>query len=224
MRRFALPHPVPLLGILAFVVACTDANSPDPHASLRPASPTPAVQGNLPPPPTRTGINVVVESSGGSAFTAALSSQVCTFASGAFEGVYFSNGKTIESLAAAQQLADPTLAFDGTAWLRIDNAQPSLLQTSASANARFQRTDQKLSGKGSLTFANGCVVVINNVTSFFPNPSCNAPGEACAVITFDGTIDGQPATGSVQAFDREFCTPVPDGGEGPPVFDCEPGS
>ena len=221
MSRFALPHPLPILGILAFVAACTDANSPDPHASLRPGSPTPALEGNLPPPPTRTAITVEVSTGTGSVLTAALSSQVCTFAFGQFEGAYFSNGKTVESAAAAQQLADPSLAFEGTAWLRIDNAQPSFLQTSASANARFQRTDQKFSGKGTLVFPNGCVVVITEVTNFISFPSCTIEGQPCAEIEFSGTIGDLPFTeGHVEAFNIESCDPF-DGGEGSPGgFDC----
>ena len=158
--------------------------------------------------------------------TAALSSQVCTFAHGQFTGAYFSNGKTVESAAAAQELADPSLAFEGTAWLRIDNAQPSFLQTSASANARFQTTDQKLSGKGTLVFPNGCVVVIADVTSFIASPSCTIEGQLCADIQFTGTIGGNPIIEArVHAFNIESCDQF-DGGEGSPGgFDCpEPGS
>jgi hypothetical protein len=205
MKRLAL-HPVPLLGVLAFVLACADATSPDPHAALRPGAPTPALQGNLPPPPTRTAIEVNVSSTSTTSFAATLSTS-CTFASGAFEGAYFSNGKNIEAAVAAAQLDDPSLAFEGTAWLRIDKSQLAL-GTSASANARFQRTDQKLSGKGSLVFANGCVVVINEVTAFIANPSCTATGELCAFISFNGTINGQPATGTVEAFDFNTCQPI----------------
>lgn len=226
MKRFALPPSlgIPILGVLAFVAACTDATSPDPRASLRPGRPTPVLEGNVPPPPTRTAISVTVSTSDGN-FTAALApAQVCTFAEGAFEGVYFSNGRNIESTVAASQLADPELAFEGTAWLRIDNAQPDVLGTRASANARFQRTDQKLAGRGSLTFINGCTVVIEQVLTFASFPACNAPGEPCALITFRGTMGGQPARGSVVAFNREFCEVLP-GGDGPPSFDCpEPGS
>ncbi len=224
MKRFALSLSLPALGALAFAMACSDATSPDPHAALRPGTPNPAVQGNLPPPPTRTAIDVSVSTTGTTALLTTLASPTCTFAAGAFEGVYFANGRNIESVNAATQLADQELAFEGTAWLRIDNAQPSELETSASANARFQRTDQKFSGRGSLTFANGCVVVINEVTSFIANPSCVTAGEPCAQITFNGTINGQPAEGSVTAFDREFCTVETDEG-GNPVFFCpEPGS
>jgi hypothetical protein len=215
MKRLAL-HLVPVLGVLAFVLACSDATSPDPHAALRPGSPIPLIQGNLPPPPTRTAIEVSVNSSSTQGFAATLSTS-CTFAAGAFEGAYFSNGKNIEAAVAAAQLDDPTLAFEGTAWLRIDKSQPEL-GTSASANARFQRTDQKLSGKGTLVFVNGCVVVINEVTLFTANPSCNATGEICALIKFKGTAGGQPVDGTVEAFDRETCQLFD--GEGTPFFSC----
>jgi len=218
MKRFALSLSLPVLGALAFAVACSDATSPDPHAALRPGIPNPAVQGNLPPPPTRTAIDVSVSTTGGAApLAATLSAPSCTFAAGAFEGTYFANGRNIESVNAASQIGDLQLAFEGTAWLRIDNAQPSELETSASANARFQRTDQKFSGRGSLTFANGCVVVINDVTAFVANPSCFEAGVPCAAITFTGTMNGQPAQGTVEAFDREFCFVET---EGSPFFFC----
>jgi len=129
----------------------------------------------------------------------------CTFASGAFEGTYFSNGRNIEAAAAAAEIGDPALSFEGTAWLRFDNNQPALYQTTTSANARFQRTDQKLSGRGTLVFLNTCVVVIDQVTEFIANPACFEAGEPCAEIVFTGTINGQPARGNVVAFDREFC-------------------
>ena len=219
MKRFALSLSLPVLGALAFAMACSDAT--DPHSALRPGTPNPAVQGNLPPPPTRTAIDVSVSTTGGAA-PLAITVSSCTFAAGAFEGTYFANGKNIESQTAASQIGDLALAFDGTAWLRIDNAQPSALETSASANARFQVTDQKFSGRGSLTFANGCVVLIDQVTSFIANPSCFEAGVPCAHITFTGTMNGLPAQGTVDAFDREFCFVET---EGDPFFFCpEPGS
>ena len=205
MKRFALSLTAPVLGVLAFVVACTDATSPSPHAALRPQVPSPLVLGNVPPPPTRTAINVTVSSTGTAAPLAASLAVPCTFASGAFEGTYFSNGRNIEAAAAATEIGDPALSFEGTAWLRFDNNQPALYQTTASANARFQRTDQKLSGRGTLVFFNTCVVVIDQVTAFIANPACFVAGEPCAQIEFTGTINGQPARGTVEAFDREFC-------------------
>ena len=222
MKRFALSLSLPVFGAFAFAVACSDAVSPDPHAALRPGIPNPAIQGNLPPPPTATGIDVTVSTDGAAAPLAITPAAVCTFASGAFEGTYFANGRNIESVNAATLIGDEQLAFEGTAWLRIDNAQPSELLTSASANARFQRTDQKFSGRGSLTFANGCVVQIDQVTSFIANPSCFEAGVPCAHITFTGTMGGLPAHGTVDAFDREFCFVET---EGSPFFFCpEPGS
>lgn len=222
MKRFALSLSVPVLGALAFAMACSDAVSPDPHAALRPGRPNPALQGNLPPPPTRTGTDVTVSTTGGAAPLAITTSSVCTFASGAFQATYFANGRNIESVNAATLIGDAQLAFEGTAWLRFDNAQPAELLTSASANARFQTTDQKLFGRGSLTFSNGCVLVIDQVTSFTANPSCTSAGELCAQINFTGTLNGQPAEGSVFAFNIESCELFT--GEGPPTFECGGGS
>ena len=222
MKRFAL-YSVPFLGALAFVAACTDATSPNPHGSLRPASPTITELGNLPPPPTRTVVVVSVSSP--------------VVYTGVFSGVYFANGGNIESVAASNELADATLGWNGTAWLRLDNTQ-TLAAVSASANARFQITRGdptdpfagNLSGRGTLVIA-GHRITIDRVTSFSPNASCNFPTEPCAVITFDASVDGESGHhGVAAAFDREFCTTDPEfwyyypGGEGPPELFCGSGS
>jgi hypothetical protein len=128
---------------------------------------------------------------------------------GAFNGAYFANGTSIESTVAAQAVGDESLTFLGTAWLRLDNTQAGL-GTSASANARFQRTDQKLFGMGTLKIADSDGIIhtvrIDQVTSFQANPSCGA-GEVCAVITFDATVDGESGHhGTAEAFDKEFCS------------------
>jgi len=169
---------VPVLGALSFVVACTDASGPDPHASLRPGTPTPVVQGNVPPPPTVTAIEITVSSP--VSFTAV------------FTGVYFAN-PSIESVAAAAEVGDPTLVT--AAWLRLDNKQ---------------LTDQKSSGHGTLFFSDGVVthtVVIGAVTWDFANPDCNAAFEVCAIIRFEATVDGEEGhSGRVEAFGCELRT------------------
>jgi len=222
MKRFAL-YSVPLVGALAFAAACTDATSPgDAHSSLRSGAPTPVVQGNVPPPPTRTVVVITVAS---------------TPVTGIFSGVYFANGGMLESVAASNELADASLGWNGTAWLRLDNTQ-TLSAVSASANARFQITRGdptdplagNLSGRGTLVIA-GHRITIDRVTSFTPNPDCNFAFLPCAVITFDASFDGEPGHhGEAAAFDREFCTSDPQfwsfypGGEGPPELFCGSGS
>lgn len=218
MKRFALPVS---LAVLVFAQACTDATSPDRHATLTPTNPL-VVLGNVPPPPTKTAITVTVTSTTAATAIAA-PSPPCTFASGAFEGTYFANGSNIESGLASTAIGDPELGLQGTAWLRLDNKQPPEFATTASANARFQRTDQKLSGHGTLVFFGTCVVTIDQVTDFTAFATCtqdsNAAGQPCAEIQFDGTIGGQPAHGFVQAFNRDFCTTFVDDA-GHTVFDC----
>ena len=223
MKRFAL-YSVPVVGALAFAAACTDATSPgDAHSALRPGAPTPAITGNVPPPPTRTVVVITVAS---------------TPVTGIFSGVYFANGGMLESVAASNELADASLGWNGTAWLRLDNTQ-TLSAVSASANARFQITRGSptdplagnLSGRGTLVIE-GLRITITRVTSFTPNPDCNFPTFPCAVITFDATIEGDTQThhGVAAAFDREVCTSDPEfwsfypGGEGPPELFCGSGS
>jgi hypothetical protein len=203
MKRFALSLTAPVLGALAFAAACTDATSPNPHATLQPRAPTPAVQGNLPPPPTKT---VVVIS---------VASDVLV---GVFTGTYFANGGNIESVAASAELADAALGWNGTAWLRLDNTQtlgPVASPNAASANARFQVTRGDLtdplagnfSGRGTLVIL-GHRITIDRVTFFAPNPNC-LPGALCAVIEFDASVDGETGHhGTAQAFDREVCESV----------------
>jgi hypothetical protein len=202
MKRFPLLLPL-LAGVLA--LSCTDSTSPaSAKALMRPKNPEPAVLGNPPPPPVDAAITFTISS--------------VTF-SGPFNGVYFANGSMLESAAAAAEIGDASLTFEGTAWLRLDNKQPDAFGTSTSANARFQTTNGKLSGHGRLVIL-GHVVDITEVTSFVANPECGVTGEPCAFITFNATVDGQPGhTGTAQAFDREACTLV-DYGEGDPFYDC----
>lgn len=117
-----------------------------------------------------------------------------------FEGVYFSNGKT--------------------AWLQLNNSQLDGFGTSASANARFMRTDNKMSGHGTIVI-DGHTITIEEVTFFLANPECDTTGEPCATIMFDATVDGQPGHhGTANAFDREICTFVPPDGESGGFFFC----
>jgi len=200
MKRFALSLSLPVLGALAFAMACSDTTSPDPHSALRPGTPNPALQGNLPPPPTATAILISV------------SSDVLV---GEFTGVYFANGASIDATAASIELGDESLGFLGTAWLRLDNTQT--LGSLASANARFQvtsglTTDPNFSGRGTLTIS-GHTITIDRVTFFAPNPNCLL-GALCATIEFDASVDGISGHhGTVQAFDRAVCNPrvfIPD--------------
>jgi len=192
MKRFSLPS---LLAVLVFAQACTDATSPDRHATLTPKNPTRLVTGNVPPPPTASAILITV------------SSDVLV---GEFTGVYFANGASIDATVASIELGDESLGFLGTAWLRLDNTQT--LGSLASANARFQvtsglTTDPNFSGRGTLTIS-GHTITIDRVTFFGPNPDC-LPGALCATINFDASVDGIAGHhGTVQAFDRAVCTSV----------------
>ena len=177
MKRFPLLSLVAL--VLAIVYACSDSTAPAnaPTLLARNAS---VVLGDPPPPPVDAAITITISSHP---------------ARGAFNGVYFNEGKT--------------------AWLRLDNTQPDAFGTSASANARFKASGDRFSGMGTLMIE-GQEVVINAVTSFFANPDCSTRGEPCAIITFDATVDGEPGHhGTAEAFDRSTCTFVPfEGGGG----------
>jgi len=202
MKRFSL---LALLSLVAFVfaIACTDATSPN-SARLAPKSPDLGFRGEAPPPPADVALNITVSS--------------VTF-SGPFNGVYFSNPAHIAAAVAAAEVGDQALTFDGSAWLRLDNSQPDAFGSSASANARFQTSNGKLSGHGTLVIQ-GHVVVITEVTSFGANSDCLVTGELCASITFNATVDGETGhTGSAQAFNRESCEFI-DPGEGPPYYSC----
>jgi hypothetical protein len=201
MKRFALSLSLPVLGALAFAMACSDATSPDPRAALRPGTPNPALQGNLPPPPTATAVEITVSS---------------TPVTGFFTGVYFANPNSVESLAAASEVGDLTLLVAKTAWLRLDNAQS--FGSLASANARFQIVDNAASGKGTLTIE-GLTIHIVDVTRFIANPDCLVLPVPCASIDFTATIDQEPGphTGHAVAFSRDVCIFTV---ENETVFDC----
>jgi hypothetical protein len=106
---------------------------------------------------------------------------------GAFSGRYFSNGKT--------------------AWLQLDNMQADEFGTSASTNARFLLTDNKMSGKGTLMIGTH-VVTIGDIISFSANPDCGITGEPCTTIVFNATVNDLPGphTGTALGFNRESCT------------------
>ena len=194
MKRYSLLL-VPLVAVV-FAVSCRDSTSPAGyHALLNAKNPDLGFIGNKPPPPVDAAINIDVSS-----FPEVV---------GAFKGVYFANGTSVESALAAQNIGDESLTFTGTAWLRLDNVQPAELDTKASANARFQRTEQKLFGMGTLEIE-GFTVRIDGVKDFLANASCDT-GEPCAVITFDASIliDGvfEPGhIGHARAFNKEFCS------------------
>jgi hypothetical protein len=214
MKRFALPLP---LGALAFALACTDGTAPDPRASLTPRAPALGQDiGNLPPPPVDAAIEITVFS---------------TPVTGFFTGVYFANGAAPASVTAALAANDQELAFNGTAWLRLDNDNTQAFGSSASANARFQiihalTPDEKLSGRGTLMIKDALGVTetirIVDVTKFVANPNCDAFAIPCAHIEFTATVDSDPIPGTIHighadAFDREVCIYEVEGGL---VFDC----
>jgi hypothetical protein len=222
MKRFALSLSLPVLGALAFAIACSDATSPDPHSALRPGTPNPALQGNLPPPPTRTAVDVSVATTptGGAAPLALTVNPPPISLNAVFSGVYFAN-PSLESAAAAGEVGDVSLLT--AAWLRLDNKQTGV--NSVSANARFQLTDQKSSGHGTLIIYDGLgaphTVVIGAVTWTTANQVCDAASDLCAVISFEATIDGRAAQGTADAFGCElqigeggsqfyYCGPIPD--------------
>jgi hypothetical protein len=198
---------LPLLPLVAVVVAlsCRDATSPaNSHALVAPKGADLGFTGEEPPPPADVAI------------TFSLSS---TPFSGPFSGVYFSNPAHISSAVAAAEVGDLALTSDGTAWLRLDNKQPDGSLTTASANARFQTSNGKLSGKGTLVIR-GHVVVITEVTSFGSNPHCLDTGELCASITFNATVDGESGhTGSANAFNKASCDLIIPS-EGDPHYVC----
>jgi len=205
MKRFSL---LALLSLVAFVfaLACTDATSPN-SARLAPKSPDLGFRGEAPPPPADVAVTFTVSS--------------VTF-SGPFNGVYFSNPAHVAAAAAAAEIGDLDLTFDGTAWLRLDNTQPDGFGTSSTANTRFQTSNGKLSGHGTLNIL-GHKVVITEVTSFLANSACLVTGEICSFVTFNATVDDEPGhSGTAQAFNKESCVFI-EPTEGNPYYDCPGG-
>jgi hypothetical protein len=201
MKPFKL---LPLLAVVV-VLSCRDATSPaNSHALLAPKGVDLGFQGEAPPPPADVAITFDISS---------------VLFSGPFNGVYFNNGATLESIVAAAEVGDQSLTTQGTAWLRLDNKQPDAFGTVASANARFQRSNDRLLGMGTLTIA-GHKVIITKVTDFYANEECLITGELCASVTFEATVDGYSGhSGNARAFNRESCEFIAedDSGEGPPI-------
>jgi hypothetical protein len=225
MKRYSLLL-LPLVAVV-FAVSCRDSTSPaGSHALLSPRNPDPAIIGNKPPPPVDAAIDITIASPGHAIFT----------------GVYFSNGMISDDGLVAQE------TFDGTAWLRLDNKQPTPDGT-ASPNTRFMVKDlDPPTGMGTLTFleydyVNNVythvtyrIVKVDNFTRF---NSCGAPIEGvppspCASITFRAENVNGPScnldtnvgchVGHAEAFDKASCL-VSDG-EGGFYIDnsCVPGS
>jgi hypothetical protein len=188
MRSFAL-----CLGIITFAVACSDASGPDQHASLTPRKPSDvrSSTGNIPPPPVDAAMNVTVGGVG----------------TAAFNGTYLAGtGTTATGLSALAVSTQSSTSGGGNSWLNFDSKQPDGFGVTNTPNTRFQSTDNKLSGKGTLVFFGQFNVVIDQVLSFVANPDYGSPGVPCATITFTATVNGDPGhLGQVNAFDRDFC-------------------
>jgi hypothetical protein len=198
MKRF--PLLLPLVAVV-FAVACTDATAPaNSHAILSPSNPSLGALGNPPPPPVDAAITITVSSFPQTA---------------PFTGVYFSNGETIGCDLAAAEVGDLTLCdFMGTAWLRLDNTQPDF-GGAASANTRFKRQDDKLSGMGTLSIGD-IVVKITSVEEFISFNDCGSAGQTCAIIMFTATdSNGGVHSGVLTATNKSGCEIVfVSGGEG----------
>jgi hypothetical protein len=134
-----------------------------------------------------------------------------------FTGVYFSSGKISDD-------GVPVETMDGTAWLRLDNKQPTPFGT-ASPNMRFMVKDSDTpTASGTISFLEGTGVVtyrIVKVTDFRRFSSCGATGyttNPCAIITFFAeNVNGPPCDlenletdpnchfGHANAFDKASC-------------------
>jgi hypothetical protein len=206
MKRFSL---LALLSLVAFVfaIACTDATSPSSRTLLAPKSPDLGFRGEAPPPPADVAMEISINSPGSAIFT----------------GVFFSNGKISDD----GLLAEPT--FDGTAWLRLDNKQPTPNGT-AGANTRFMVKDaDPPTGMGTLSFLEGGNVVtykIVRVDEFTRFLTCGAPLPGlppgpCAIIRFKAEVVGGPSCnldtnvgchdGNLEAFDKASCLVLVEG-------------
>jgi hypothetical protein len=184
---------LPLLTLLALVFAvvyaCNDSTAPaNSHALLAPKSPVVALEGEHPPPPVDAAIGVCVDGT------------TCA----GFDGTYFASGSSFEAAVAAAELGDQSLGLGGTAWLRFDQG------ASASANARIQKTIDRVSGTGTLTVGT-TVISFKDATNFtfFAHP-CADTGGSCAEISFT-THDGHDVR--MAAFSSEFCSFDPVEGE-----------
>jgi hypothetical protein len=186
-------HLLLAMAVLFVASACNDTTAPTGSVALAPVN---SAEGNIPPPPVDAAINVCVSGDG------------CT----TFNGTYFANGSSSSALLAAADLADPSLAFSGTAWLRFAHDQMS--GTLATANARVKNTNGNVSGNGTLSYGNGEVVIqINDIITFDPKSDCST-GVPCAEITFTATVNGVSGQqGAMLVFNAAFCV-----GEENPCF------
>lgn len=207
MKRFSL---LALLSLVAFVfaIACTDATSPaNSHALLAPKGADLGLRGEAPPPPADVAMVISISSPGSAVFT----------------GVFFSNGKISDDGLV------PEPSFDGTAWLRLDNKQPTPAGT-ASPNTRFMVKDlDPPTGMGTITFAGDATYKIVQVYQFTRFDRCGAPlsgppssASPCAFIRFKAEVVGGPPCdlstgagchdGRLQAFDKASCLVPLEGG------------
>ena len=153
MKRYSLLL-VPLVAVV-FAVSCRDSTSPASHAFLSPRNPELVVIGNKPPPPADAVIAISINSPG----------------FGIFTGVYFSNGKISDD-------GVPVETFDGTAWLRLDNKQPTPDVANASPNTRFMvKGDDRLCAVDPST----CPMGQGTFSFLEPVPY---PGTGYAVVTY----------------------------------------
>ncbi len=152
---------------------------------------------------------------------AAIAISIASPGFGIFTGVYFNNGLITED-------GVPVETFDGTAWLRLDNQQPTPDFANASPNTRFMVKDlSPPTGQGTFSFLEvGGVVTyrIVKVDEFIRFNSCGAPivgvpPSPCASITFRAeNVNGPPCIvddlantnggchiGHAQAFDKSSC-------------------
>ena len=204
MKRYSLLL-VPLVAVV-FAVSCRDSTSPAGSRALSARNPDLVVIGNKPPPPADAVIAISVNSPG----------------FGIFTGVYFSNGKISDD-------GVPVETFDGTAWLRLDNKQPTPDVANASPNTRFMVKDlDPPTGAGTFSFleydVNGVSTVVTyrivKVDNFTRFNTCGPPAgdvsvSPCASITFRAEVVGGPSCdvntnvgchfGNAEAFDRETC-------------------
>jgi hypothetical protein len=200
MKRF--PLLLPLVAVV-FAAACMDSTSPaNSHALLSAKNPD-GFLGNPPPPPVDAAMIININSPGSAIFT----------------GVYFNNGKISDDGLDAE----PT--FDGTAWLRLDNKQPTPGGT-ASPNTRFMVKDANPpTGMGTLTFG-AEVFNIVRVDEFTRFVGCGAPqpgfpASPCAIIRFTAVLAGEVCNldtdvgchhGNLVAFDKASCLVPLEGG------------
>jgi len=201
MKRFPLLPLVPQVALVfAVAYACSDSTAPaNSHALLTPKDPVVAMLGDPPPPPVDVAMTITVSSPGSALFT----------------GVYFRNGSSIASQVAAGEVGDESI-FNGTAWLRLNNAQPDPTRGSASANARFKNQDDNLSATGTLTFREFVGGVFVNVVYkitfkegdfFIPSDDCSFNFQTCAIIKFTAIdANGVEHPGTATAFNVEGCT------------------